>query len=83
MERDFDGYFSELAIREPQRLSASAREIEVLRYHSHGLTQEQCADALGIGAESVKTHMAEARRKLAAKNTAHAVAIALRLGLID
>ena len=81
MPRDFKGYFSDIAA--PRRLSASQRELEALRYTSHGLRWKECAAAMGCSEETVKTHLHEARRKLAAKNTCHAVAIALRLGLID
>lgn len=81
MGRDFDGYFSELAL--PQRRSASQRQLEALSYHSHGLVESECADAMGVSCETVKTHLEVARRSLGAKTTTHAVAIALRLGLID
>lgn len=40
------------------------------------------ADVLGLAVETVKTHMKRARRKLQAKNTAHACSEALRRGLI-
>jgi DNA-binding CsgD family transcriptional regulator len=62
---------------------ASARELEALRYTSHGLDRAQCADAMNVSPETVKTHLEIARLKLRAKTTPHAVAIALRLGLID
>ena len=47
-----------------QRLSASAREIVVLRYFS-GLTHEQIAAALGISAQAVHSRLCRARRKMA------------------
>ena len=73
----FDDYFGD------KPLAASRRELDALRYSSHGLRERECADAMGVSEETVKTHLDFARRKLRAKNTAHAVAIALRLGLID
>ena len=47
-----------------QRLSASAREIVVLRYFS-GLSHEQIAAALGISAQAVHSRLCRARRKMA------------------
>ena len=47
-----------------QRLSASAREIVVLRYFS-GLKQEQIGAALGISAQAVHSRLCRARRKMA------------------
>ena len=40
------------------------------------------AQAMGVSPETVKTTIAHARAKLRAKNTAHAVGNAIRLGLI-
>ena len=47
-----------------QRLSASAREIVVLRYFS-GLSHEQIATVLGISAQAVHSRLCRARRKMA------------------
>lgn len=61
----------------------SKREKEVLVALSHGLGRQGSADALGVDLETIKTHTTRARRKLRAKDTTHAVAIALRTGLIS
>lgn len=58
------------------------REAEVLLCLSHGLDQKMTAETLGIGTETVQTHLKRARYGLKAKTTIHAVAIALRAGLI-
>jgi DNA-binding CsgD family transcriptional regulator len=79
---DFDGYFAEKAAR-PERRDLTATEVEILRWASHGLTDQMTAEAMGRSLDTVKNSGRAARAKLAAKNTAHAVAIALRLGLID
>lgn len=50
---------------------------------SHGMSYKMVADTLGVELETVKTQLRVARYKLRAKNTTHAVAQALRLGLID
>jgi DNA-binding CsgD family transcriptional regulator len=60
----------------------SRREIQVLELLSHGTTLAQAADSLGIGFETARSHKKAARFKLRAKNTTHAVATALRKGLI-
>ena len=46
-----------------RRLSASAREIVVLRYFS-GLSHEQIAVVLGISAQAVHSRLCRARRKM-------------------
>lgn len=58
--------------------SLTVRQIDVLRLAADGLTNAQIADHLGIGPESVKTHLHEAFRKLGAHNRAHAVSLARR-----
>ena len=47
-----------------ERLSASAREIVVLRYFS-GLSHEQIATVLGISAPAVHNRLCRARQKMA------------------
>lgn len=60
----------------------SARELDVLGLLARGLTTGETAGLLGISACTVKDHSKSARLKLGARNTAHAVAIALRAGMI-
>lgn len=60
----------------------SRRETEVLQCASVGLTIPQTADVYGRSAQTIKTQLESARRKLCAKNTAHAACEAIRLGLI-
>lgn len=50
---------------------------------SHGLAESEVADVLGVSFDSVHSQMKAARRRLRAKNAAHAVAISLRLGIIS
>jgi DNA-binding CsgD family transcriptional regulator len=56
------------------------RQITVLRLAAEGLTNSQIAERLGIGPESVKTHLHVAYQKLEARNRAHAVTLARGLG---
>ena len=58
------------------------RELEVLVGLSRGLGRQGTADLLGVSPETVKAQSVTARRALRAKNTTHAVAEALRRGLI-
>ena len=58
------------------------RELEVLTMIADGLSHEQIGAELGIGAETVRTHMKKACTRLGATTRTQAVASALRLGLI-
>jgi len=58
------------------------REAEVLTALSHGLGYRGTAELLGISTETARHTAASVRRKLAAKNTPHAIAIALRRKLL-
>jgi DNA-binding CsgD family transcriptional regulator len=77
----FDGY---LAHNGPSRLvdELTVIEVETLRYLSHGLGRADIARLRHVSPETVKSQTDRLRSKLAAKTTAHAVAIALRHGLI-
>ena len=59
-------------------LDLSSREVAFLADSADGLTFDQIARKHGVSAETVKTRLTKARQRLGAKNTAHAVAIALR-----
>lgn len=60
----------------------TARELAVLRLISDGRQIAEAARLLGIGEETVRTHLKKAQGKLGAKNRAHVVAQAMRLHLI-
>ena len=64
----------------PVRLSP--RAIAVLRLVSTGAQSREIARALGIGEETVRSHIKKAQRKLGARNRAQVVAMALRENLI-
>lgn len=59
------------------------REKEVLVKMTLGLGNREIADALQISTHTAKFHVAQIIGKLAAKSRAHAVAKALRAGLIE
>jgi len=63
--------------------SLTPREAQCLALMSHGMTTEMVAQTLGIAFYTVMTYLKKARFALRAKNTAHAIAIALREGIIE
>jgi DNA-binding CsgD family transcriptional regulator len=65
------------------RAVLSGREVEVLRWIAAGKTSEVIADILSISVTTVDTHVIKACKKLNCVNRAHAVATAMRLGLIE
>jgi LuxR family quorum sensing-dependent transcriptional regulator len=58
------------------------RELAVLRLVSSGAQLRQAAQELGLGEETVRSHLKKAQSKLGVRNRAQAVAEALRQHLI-
>jgi LuxR family quorum sensing-dependent transcriptional regulator len=58
------------------------RELSVLRLASNGHRTKKIAQLLGLGEETVRSHIKKAQTKLGVKDRLHAVAEALRLQLI-
>ncbi len=65
----------------PVRLTG--REEQVLRQLCDGSTNEEIAGVLGIGPDTVKTHVRRLYAKLGARRRTQAVAMALRAGLVE
>ncbi|WP_342596104.1 response regulator transcription factor [Salinicola lusitanus] len=61
----------------------SRREVEVLRCIAQGQSNKAIARQLGLTEETIKAHVKNLIAKLDASNRTHAVAIALRRGIID
>jgi DNA-binding NarL/FixJ family response regulator len=61
----------------------SPKQLAALRLLAQGLERKQIADRMGIGEETVKTHLSEVRRKLGARTSAQAVAIGLINSMFD
>lgn len=57
------------------------QEMRVLELLPRGLTNHEIGDRLGIGENTVKTHLRNVMRKLGARDRVQAAAIALREGL--
>ena len=60
----------------------TAREMDVLRLVARGRQRDQIAAELGIGAESVKTHLKGIMTKLGCPNATSAVGTAYELGIL-
>jgi DNA-binding NarL/FixJ family response regulator len=61
----------------------SPKQLAALRLLAQGLERRQIAERMGIGEETVKSHLAEVRRKLGARTSAQAVALGLINSLFD
>jgi DNA-binding NarL/FixJ family response regulator len=71
-----------MARTEVEGLHLTEREREVLTLLAQGLQLEEIGHRLGIGTETVRTHVRNASDRLGASNRTHAVAIAIRHKLI-
>jgi len=61
----------------------SEREIEVLRQLASGNSNKMIADKLDLSEETIKAHMRNILSKLGANDRTHALAIALKRGIIE
>lgn len=59
------------------------KQLAALRLLAQGLERREIATQMGVSDETVKTHLAEVRRRLGARNSAQAVAIGLVNSLFD
>lgn len=67
----------------PQVPVLSPREREVLALLAQGFKGPQIAERLGISPDTVRTHIENAMQRLEARTRVHAIAIALRHGLVE
>lgn len=61
----------------------SGRELGCLQWLADGFNQHQIAEELGLSEHSVHQYFESISKKMKAKSTAHAVALAIRQGLIS
>lgn len=59
------------------------RELAILRLVAAGHGNKQIAELMYLSISTVKTHLDDAYRRLGVSDRAHAVAVALRLGLLE
>jgi DNA-binding NarL/FixJ family response regulator len=64
-------------------LILTSHEVEVLRLVAEGATNREVGARLYISPDTVKTHLEVIYRKLEVSDRAHAVAVAMRKGLLD
>jgi LuxR family maltose regulon positive regulatory protein len=72
-----------LASRAQALGTLSARETDILRLISHGMSNKEIARSLDIGPETVKTHLKSVFTKLGVERRAQAVSRAQTLGLVS
>lgn len=63
--------------------SLTEREVRIIRLISQGFTYRQIGNRIGLGEDSVKPAVSRLLRKLGAENSAHAVLLACRAGVVD
>lgn len=71
------------AVHPTATLELSPREAQILELLAEGLTYQEIATRLGIAHETVKRTARDIRERLGARNTANAVAIGFRTGLLE
>jgi DNA-binding NarL/FixJ family response regulator len=73
---------AETPVASPSRLDLTTREQDVLRALAAGHTYQEAADSLGVGLETVRTHVRALYKKLQVHSVSEAVARAIREGLV-
>lgn len=63
-------------------LKLSPMERKILEHLAEGMSNQEIADALGIGFETVRERAFGIRARLGARNAAHAVALGFRAGIL-
>ena len=63
-------------------VSLTKREMECLELMVNGFSSKNAAEKLGVSTASVDYHVANAVKKLEAKNRPHAAALAITRGLV-
>jgi Response regulator containing a CheY-like receiver domain and an HTH DNA-binding domain len=67
----------------PPKVELSARHVDCIRMIGHGMSIEQLAAFQGLSQRSAKQYMAEARKRLRARNNAQLIYNAIQLGFIE
>ena len=67
----------------PDEYRLTEREAQILQISSKGSLEKGVANELGISVNTVRVHIENAKRKLAARSKAHAIVIATHIGEIN
>lgn len=59
------------------------RELEVLQWLSDGNTYIEIASFLQVGVSTIRKHVQNILKNLNARNSSHAVCIAIKLGILE
>jgi DNA-binding NarL/FixJ family response regulator len=76
-------FFQEAVNQTSEGPALSARELEVLRHLGRGLSSNELGRVLGIGSETVKSHIKSIFNKLEVVDRAEAIARGYELGLLS
>ncbi len=68
--------------KEAERLGLSKREIEVLEFMAHGMSNQEIADKMFVSLNTVKTHTSNLFSKLDVKRRTAAVEEGRKIGLV-
>ena len=74
---------AEFGVTPERQTSVTPREIECLKLTAEGYTSDQIAVALKLSPHTANQYLTNCTQKLNAVNRAHAVAKAIKAGLID
>lgn len=73
---------AETPVRVRQDLTLTPRQRQLVELAADGNTEREIAELTGLHERTVGQHLYMARKRIGARNTAHAVAIAIRHGLV-
>lgn len=61
----------------------SNREIEIMKYKAKGFTAKEIARLIGLEHRTIEIYVSNIRKKLEAKNIAHAIYIAIQKNMLN
>jgi DNA-binding CsgD family transcriptional regulator len=61
----------------------SGREVQIIKHTARGFTAKEIAKMIGLEPRTVEIYVGNIRKKLVARNTAHAVFIATQQHILD
>ena len=83
LTRQFVDELRQLSTGERSATALSAREVEVLQMIAYGSTNREVAEKLSISPQTVKTYLERIFTKLGVSDRTRAVAVALKLGILE